>query len=78
VRGALLCGLWAGLEPGLALGGAGFSAREGEMVSRSFAKIFFNMTIETRKPLRTSGLCNHHIPAVGPSREVALDKGVKR
>jgi hypothetical protein len=33
-------------ETGLAAGAACFSAREGAIVSRSFLKIFFNMTIE--------------------------------
>jgi hypothetical protein len=51
---------------GLAAGAAGFSAREGEMLSRSFAKIFFNMTIETRKALRISRLCNLHMPGDPP------------
>ena len=45
-RGEAGCDLAVELEIGLPPGAAGFFAREGELVSRSFAKIFFNMTIE--------------------------------
>ena len=43
-------------------GAAGFAAREGVMEARSFANIFFNMTIEGRNSLRNASLCNLHIP----------------
>jgi hypothetical protein len=50
-------------EIGLLTVGAGFAAREGEIESRSFLKIFFNMTIEAGKPLRITILCNLDMPA---------------
>jgi hypothetical protein len=48
-----------GFPPGMAV----FAAREGAIVSRSFANIFFNMTIEAGQPLRNVWLCNYHMPA---------------
>jgi hypothetical protein len=38
---------------------AGLGAGEGAKVLRSFAKIFFNLTIEAAKRRRFGWLCNH-------------------
>jgi len=49
------CDLAGELEIGLPPGAAGFAAREGASESRSFAKIFFNMTMEARKASANRG-----------------------
>ena len=43
------------LEAGLAAGVAGFAAREGASLSRNFANIFFNMTMETQSVRESPG-----------------------
>jgi hypothetical protein len=46
------------LEVDLAPVSAGLAAREGEIFSRNFANIFFNMTGKGSKRLRITRLCN--------------------
>jgi hypothetical protein len=61
-RGAADCDLAGELDAGLPAEAADFAAREGEIESRSFANIFFNMTMEAAQRLRIVHLCNYHMP----------------
>jgi hypothetical protein len=66
--------LCAELEVAFGAGVAGFAAREGAILLRNFANIFFNMTIEARKRLRIAGLCNPHVPMKSSKQCGRVDK----